>query len=34
VRPATAAEALDFVKSQQELWKPALDQVEQQFKKK
>jgi tripartite-type tricarboxylate transporter receptor subunit TctC len=34
VHPATAAEALAFVRSQQELWKPALEQVEKQFKKK
>jgi tripartite-type tricarboxylate transporter receptor subunit TctC len=34
VKPATAAEALAFVRSQQELWKPALEQVEKQFKKK
>ena len=32
VRPATAAEAEAFVRSQQELWKPALDQVAQQAK--
>jgi tripartite-type tricarboxylate transporter receptor subunit TctC len=34
VKPATAAEALAFVRSQQELWMPALEQVERQFKKK
>jgi len=34
VHPATPAEALAFVRSQQELWKPALEQVEMQFKKK
>lgn len=34
VHPATPAEAEAFVKSQQVLWKPALDQVEAQFKKK
>jgi tripartite-type tricarboxylate transporter receptor subunit TctC len=34
VKPATAAEALAFVRSQQELWKPALEQVDRQFKKK
>ena len=34
VKPATAAEALAFVRSQQELWRPALMQVEKQFKKK
>ena len=30
VRPATSAEAEAFVRGQQELWKPALDQVAQQ----
>ncbi|HEY5597252.1 MAG TPA: tripartite tricarboxylate transporter substrate binding protein [Kiloniellales bacterium] len=34
VHPATAAEAEAFVRSQQELWKPALEQVALQFKKK
>jgi tripartite-type tricarboxylate transporter receptor subunit TctC len=34
VRPATAAEAEAFVRSQQELWKPALEQVAIQFNKK
>lgn len=34
VHPATAAEALAFVRSQQELWKPALEQVAQQFSQK
>ena len=33
-RPATAAEAEAFVRSQQDLWKPALEQVAIQFKKK
>jgi len=32
--PATPAETLAFVRSQQELWKPALEQVERQFKQK
>jgi tripartite-type tricarboxylate transporter receptor subunit TctC len=32
VHPATAAEAEAFVHSQQALWKPALEQVEEQFK--
>jgi tripartite-type tricarboxylate transporter receptor subunit TctC len=34
VNPATAAEAEAFVRSQQVLWKPALEQVAIQFKKK
>jgi tripartite-type tricarboxylate transporter receptor subunit TctC len=34
VKPATPAEAEAFVRSQQELWKPALEQVEKQFRKK
>jgi hypothetical protein len=34
VRPATPAEAEDWVRSQQELWTPALEQVEMQFKRK
>jgi tripartite-type tricarboxylate transporter receptor subunit TctC len=34
VHPATAAEAQAFVHSQQQLWKPALEQVEEQFKGK
>jgi len=34
VHPATPAQAEAFVHSQQELWKPALDQVELQFKQK
>jgi tripartite-type tricarboxylate transporter receptor subunit TctC len=34
VHPATAAEAEAFVHSQQVLWKPALEQVEAQFKNK
>ena len=32
VRPATEAEAEAFVRSQQALWKPALELVEEQFK--
>jgi tripartite-type tricarboxylate transporter receptor subunit TctC len=34
IRPANSAETLAFVRSQQELWQPALEQVELQFKKK
>ena len=34
VHPANPAEAEAFVRSQQELWKPALEQVALQFKKK
>jgi tripartite-type tricarboxylate transporter receptor subunit TctC len=34
VHPATPAEAEGFVRSQQELWKPALEQVAVQLKKK
>jgi len=34
VHPATPAEAQAFVRSQQDLWKPALEQVALQFKKK
>ncbi len=34
VHPASPAEAEAFVRSQQELWKPALEQVALQFKKK
>jgi tripartite-type tricarboxylate transporter receptor subunit TctC len=34
VDPATPAEAQAFVESQQELWKPALEHVAMQFKKK
>ena len=34
VHPASPAEAEAFVRSQQELWKPALEQVAMQFKKK
>jgi tripartite-type tricarboxylate transporter receptor subunit TctC len=32
IRPSTPAEAMAFVRSQQELWQPALEQVEKQFK--
>jgi tripartite-type tricarboxylate transporter receptor subunit TctC len=34
VHPATPTEAQAFVRSQQELWKPALEQVALQFKEK
>lgn len=34
VHPANPAEAEAFVRSQQEMWKPALEQVALQFKKK
>jgi tripartite-type tricarboxylate transporter receptor subunit TctC len=34
VHPATPTEAQAFVRSQQELWKPALEHVAMQFKKK
>jgi hypothetical protein len=34
VHPANPAEAEAFVRSQQELWKPALQQVALQFKQK
>ena len=34
VHPATPAEAQAFVESQQELWKPALERVAMQFRKK
>ena len=34
VHPANPAEAEAFVRSQQELWRPALEQVAVQFKKK
>jgi tripartite-type tricarboxylate transporter receptor subunit TctC len=34
VHPATAAEAEAFVRQQQEMWKPALDQVAMLLKKK
>lgn len=34
VHPATTAQAEGFVRSQQVLWKPALEQVEEQFKQK
>jgi tripartite-type tricarboxylate transporter receptor subunit TctC len=34
VHPTTPTEAQAFVRSQQELWKPALDHVAMQFKKK
>jgi hypothetical protein len=34
VHPASPAEAEAFVRSQQELWKPALEQVVLEFKKK
>jgi tripartite-type tricarboxylate transporter receptor subunit TctC len=34
VRPATPAEAEAWVRSQQELWKPALEQVAMEFKEK
>jgi len=33
VHPATPTEAQAFVRSQQELWKPALEHVAVQFKK-
>jgi tripartite-type tricarboxylate transporter receptor subunit TctC len=33
VHPATPAEAETFVRSQQELWKPALEQIALQFNK-
>ena len=34
VHPSTPAEALAFVHSQQEVWKPALERVAMQFEKK
>jgi len=34
VHPATPTEAQAFVRSQQELWKPALEHVALQFKEK
>jgi tripartite-type tricarboxylate transporter receptor subunit TctC len=33
VHPATPTEAQEFVRGQQELWKPALEHIAMQFKK-